>query len=266
MEQIRFETKLVTPEEARELLKNNPRNRSMYLKNVTKYAFDMGRGAWRLNTAEPIKIAENGRLIDGQHRLAAIVEAGVPVDMLFAYNVPEDVMDIIDTGMKRTNSDMFQIRGVDSAPLVSSSIRKFLVYSTTKNTNPNSINVPYDIIWNEYEKNTEKWNEIIREIKGLTKNFKFVEPSVLTAWYAICKGISPVDSRIFFDKLVTGIGLTEKDPILVLRNLMITGKYKELNGKLKYAFFIKTWNYFRDKKAISVLRFNLLSDDLPDFR
>lgn len=265
MAEIRYEKVLVTPEMAREILKNNPSNRTMVNTKIKQYAFDMGRNAWRDDTAEPIKLTENGRLVDGQHRLSAVILADKSVPFVFAYNVSLEAMKIIDTGLKRTNADMFQIRGIDNAPLLSSVIRKYLVYTGTKNYDPRSATVPYDIIEKEYDESPEKWQNIVRAVKSFTKNFKYVEPSILGAWYALCSDISQEDANFFFDRLSSGVGLEEKNPILILRNLMIAGKYAELSVKIRYIYFIKTWNYFREKKMVSVLRYST-SDEVTTFK
>lgn len=72
---------LITPEIAKEYLdqhnKMNPRkkiNRPV----VNSYAMDMKAGKWHLN-GEPIVIDANGDIKNGQHRLLAVVAAGVPV-------------------------------------------------------------------------------------------------------------------------------------------------------------------------------------------
>ena len=72
---------LITPEIAKEYLDQhnnmNPRkkiNRPV----VNSYAMDMKAGKWHLN-GEPIVIDANGNIKNGQHRLLAVVAAGVPV-------------------------------------------------------------------------------------------------------------------------------------------------------------------------------------------
>ena len=74
---------LITPEIAQELIDNhnanNPR-RKINRNVVSAYAVDMANGAWNLN-GEPIVIDANGEIKNGQHRLLAVIAAGVPVFM-----------------------------------------------------------------------------------------------------------------------------------------------------------------------------------------
>jgi len=93
----------ITPDMAQEYLKFNTENyRSLSKDRVISYASDMKNGRWQFN-GESIKFSENGQLIDGQHRLQAIIRAGVPVDMLVIRGVKDDV-DIYDIGAQRSQS------------------------------------------------------------------------------------------------------------------------------------------------------------------
>ena len=60
----------ITPELAHEWLGFNTHNRNIRQRIVTAYAADMTGGDWQWN-GESIKFAEDGTLLDGQHRLAA---------------------------------------------------------------------------------------------------------------------------------------------------------------------------------------------------
>ena len=58
----------VTPDMAFEMLEKNTRNRKVDEKRVRQYAKDMKSSRWALN-GSTIVIAEDGTLLDGQHRL-----------------------------------------------------------------------------------------------------------------------------------------------------------------------------------------------------
>lgn len=47
------------------------------------------------------------RLLDGQHRLHAIVKTGIPVKMMVSWNCPEELFSAIDTGASRTFRDRY---------------------------------------------------------------------------------------------------------------------------------------------------------------
>lgn len=101
---LRFSTKLVTPQQATRWLEGNVANRLLRDHKVAEYARDMKAGRWRL-THEPIAFSNTGALINGQHRLWAVIEADVPVKFTVAYNVPDDARGVIDSGLIRTDAD-----------------------------------------------------------------------------------------------------------------------------------------------------------------
>lgn len=111
-----METKLVnvTPEMAREWLTHNMAgNRPVLKGTVHSYARQMRNGTWNL-THQGIAFDENGELIDGQHRLAAIVEANMPVPVNVTTGVcraPGEVFTI-DMGRKRTYANVIQMSGM----------------------------------------------------------------------------------------------------------------------------------------------------------
>ena len=94
----------ITPEMAREMLEHNMKNnRRVSKETVMRYARIMKAGGWNL-THQGIAFDTNGELIDGQHRLNAIVQANVPVKMLVTYDVEHEQGEAftIDAGLKRT--------------------------------------------------------------------------------------------------------------------------------------------------------------------
>jgi hypothetical protein len=100
---------LVTPERAQELLRTNTRNRRLRQGYVDRLADAIRRGEWELN-GEPIQIAVGGTLLNGQHRLMAIVEADVAAELIVVRNLSPDAQDTIDTGSARRLSDVLARR------------------------------------------------------------------------------------------------------------------------------------------------------------
>lgn len=99
----------ITPELAREYLaKNIDKNRPIRKAVVHAYAEQMKRGEWKI-TPQGISFDQKGRLIDGQHRLMAIIESGAKVPMYVTTGVPVDRMLMIDCGAKRTTADILGI-------------------------------------------------------------------------------------------------------------------------------------------------------------
>lgn len=105
----------VTPETAAAWLEHNvPNNRPVRAVDVNKFARDMANGNWRL-THQGIAFNKDGKLIDGQHRLRAVVQSGCTVPMLIWHNLPDNCLSRIDTGLARTASDSIGFLTADNA-------------------------------------------------------------------------------------------------------------------------------------------------------
>lgn len=101
----------ITPEKASHWLKNNnPNNRNLNEATVTLYARDILEGRWTLNH-QGIAFYTNGLLADGQHRLAAVVRANKPVQMMVTSGINTENYGGIDRNRVRTLHDTIKIGG-----------------------------------------------------------------------------------------------------------------------------------------------------------
>lgn len=104
---------IITPELAKIYLEQvDPilRNRIINPRYVDLYARDMKAGKWK-TTHQGIAFDKDGYLRDGQHRLSAIIKAGVPIVMTVSRNLPENSYAGIDSGLKRSARDILSLSG-----------------------------------------------------------------------------------------------------------------------------------------------------------
>lgn len=103
----------VTPALAKAWLNNNiDNNRHIRPSLVWKYAYDMKNGNWGINT-DAIAFNAAGELINGQHRLSAVVRANATITMLVVFDCPigqNDLMNI-DRGGGRSIADSMEVAG-----------------------------------------------------------------------------------------------------------------------------------------------------------
>ena len=143
MADITFTLETITPEIARTYLTfNAPRNRKIKSSAVQMLKQDILDGKWRV-THQGIAFNKEGVLIDGQHRLFAIISAGKPVDMVVARGLDDATMDIIDGGVSRSLIDRLKVAGeTDNCPALGNSniqavikqIYKMLFSSSSRDT------------------------------------------------------------------------------------------------------------------------------------
>jgi hypothetical protein len=104
------EIREVSPALAAELLSKNTANRAINKRAVARYAEAMQRGAWRIGN-DAICVGLDGVLLNGQHRLNAVVESGVTVKMLFRSGVEQGDLFAMDQGNKRVGADIATLTG-----------------------------------------------------------------------------------------------------------------------------------------------------------
>jgi hypothetical protein len=103
-----------TPEIAAEwLTRIHPRQRDQYDGPVDAYAADMAGGRWFEDSPEVIAVDVNGYVMNGQHRLAAMVASGASLTLWVAFNVPEKAYAVLDMGLKRKPKDTARALGED---------------------------------------------------------------------------------------------------------------------------------------------------------
>lgn len=111
----------ITPEIAAEWLEMNHGNfRRVDESRVANYAMEMAAGRWDLN-GETIKF--NGEvLMDGQHRLRAVIKSGKEISSFVVRGIKSDAMHI-DRGKPRTVSQWLSHSKVKNAALVAAAAR-----------------------------------------------------------------------------------------------------------------------------------------------
>lgn len=117
----------VTPDLAEKWLGQNNHNRNLRDRAVAAYARDMKAGNWAEN-GESIKFAKDGTLLDGQHRLWAVVDSGVTVRMLVVTGLEGSDQETMDAGRKRSLSDALHLRGEINSSILGSVLRRTLMW------------------------------------------------------------------------------------------------------------------------------------------
>jgi hypothetical protein len=106
------------------LLKGNVRNRNVSPLLVDSLARDMMAGKWILSH-QGIAIDKDFRLLDGQHRLYAIVKSGVTLKVPVTYNADPEAFNVIDLNNRpRSVADIVRLdRGTKYATSVIAAVK-----------------------------------------------------------------------------------------------------------------------------------------------
>ena len=212
----------ITPKIAANLLEANEGNRKLSKGTVQAYAQDILAGNWDESVGVAISIDDNGVLRDGQHRLAAIVKAGVGIHTWVCRNVSSD--GIYDNNRKRSNHDQISIMRPDFDGVYKSSryisVARALIAGATGSEYRRPV-TPKEII-DFTEKHKEDLDGFFLNISTSTvvKISIAVVHSALFMAYKSGVGIS--DIMDFYDVLCSGMSTKpEEFPIIAYRNYLL---------------------------------------------
>ncbi len=245
---------LISPKLAVEILETRAPNRHIKQPRVDQYARDMKKGHW-LRNGQTIKFDRFGRLLDGQHRLWAVIEADISVDFTVAVGLEAEAMATVDTGIPRSFADVLQINGTTSARQVAAVARMTWNYEqaawTTRN-NPSHLDLA--AVMSRFP----DMGEYVGTLKG-----KVQKLGQMSALGFICYMGHRLDDNAatrFIDGLSSGGGLEEGNPILALRERLISWRTsgsaitKGITPDYAASLMIKTWNAYLAEKEIRFLR------------
>ena len=119
----------ITPGLASQYLKRNIGNRTLKVKVVNEYAWDMSNGLWNASH-QGIAFDEEGNLVDGQHRLNAIIKSGKTIRMQVTLGLNEKAVKSIDTGKSRTYDEAMTILGTKLPPKFTITLRSMFLTQT----------------------------------------------------------------------------------------------------------------------------------------
>ncbi len=133
----------ITPEKAKELLQGNTHNRNLSKSRVADLAAQMKNNKWLCN-GDTIRVSKTGRLLDGQHRLNAIIASNTTQKMLLVTGLPDEVFTTIDVGAVRRSGDFLKIGGFINSNTLAASALAMISYERTGNpfnNKPNGVTV-----------------------------------------------------------------------------------------------------------------------------
>lgn len=238
---------LVTPDTARDWLSKMTNNRPLNDRHVDNIADAIRRDQY-LYSGDTIKFNTKGELIDGQHRLTAVISANKAVHMMIAEGLEEAAMNVIDTGRKRTAGDILSIAGYGSASVVAAAIRKLVAWK--RGIDPNSLAFSNAQTFEFAQKN----KNIFKMAAEVGQKIKYPR-SVLIALYWLATEASAYEEeyKAFLSGMETGVGLPAGSPILCLRDWF--ARQKTTKGKAHgntYMFAaIRAWNAFAESRSLS---------------
>jgi hypothetical protein len=261
---VRSRVQRITPVKAAEMLSANTANRPLSRSTVRAFAEAMRRGDW-LVTHQGIAFDTAGVLVDGQHRLAAVVEADVAVEMAVFTDVEPDTFDVLDTGKKRNAADVLAIEGEKSSTLLAAMVRAVWQYENRPDA---SWSGGAAAVTNHQIVQTLEAHPKIRDFLAVGERIAtetgMIKSAAGAAAYLVEQANRGKKAKLaaWHEGVIDGAGLGKNDPRLVFRRTMFAMARKQAgvvqrrrDTREHVALYVKAFNAWAAGETITQLRF-----------
>lgn len=235
---IRSGLVLVSPKMAETLLGRQGKNRQLSQRMVTRYADGFHQDT---TIYQPIILDAAGRVLDGQHRLQAIVQYGHTVAVWFIVGVPPSYWQDFDQGKPRTLADVLSATGVINASAAASLLN--LVHRYEVGNFDGSYQPNRDTLVCEYERNIVAYASACA-FAVQRRDINVVASPAQVAFITFHLGADAALLDSFWNILATGVGAKSGSPGLLYRNTILTRSTggRKTGPHAKLAMLIKAVN------------------------
>lgn len=246
----------VTPKMAADLLASNTINRNMRTLRVNRYANDMKAGAWHIGN-DAIAIATDGTLLNGQHRLSAVVQSGVAVDMLILRNAAKESMSAMDTGAVRTSADYFGKAGLNeaNASLLTATIKQLILLETDNITRDRSGQEVTNHAMKEWLDAHPEVRESVAAGQKFSTGTRRIETTsrvLAIVHYLIAQRNSAEIADYFFKQVSTRFNEPDGSPVHAIDSRLRRMRDHKQNPDVRIlvAFLIRGWNAYAEGRSV----------------
>lgn len=213
----------VTPPAALALLEKNTHNRKLSEATVGKYAEEIKSGQW-LPVPQGIGLDDQPieTLMDGQHRLAAIVKANEGAWLLIVRNLPAAAQEKIDRQKRRVLAEAFALSGLSASREVVQTATYLARLVTNAGGNPADCDVRNAVGCH---------GESLVVVCGSTrKHDRGMSQVGFRAAMVLCHEVHPQKAVEFMEKVQSPLHSTADDPAFRLRCVLTSTSVKACGG------------------------------------
>jgi len=249
---MNFVKEKVTPSIAKEwLAKNVSNNRYINDRRITQFARLMATGNWSENTGESIKFNKNGKLIDGQHRMMALIKANRTMYFCVHYDLPNDAINYIDQNAPRSTGNVLHIHNIPNANSISKGVKLYKLAVENEGYFKRQTGIKYSPIeiMNEYNKDPDFFQQGYKLSSRLYRSFnRLMAPSFIAALYCYCLKYSDHKNKVdpFFESFFDYSGNACRT-LVTARKKLLDDKLsitKKLPMDQRYNLIVKAYNNF----------------------
>ena len=266
---------LLTPEIALNWLKRNSHNRSFSRDSARLLAAEMDHGYWREN-GEAVIFDTNGILIDGQHRLQAVLNSGHEYLVPAITGIQPLVRPTVDTGKKRSGAQNLQMAGEKNAAALAAALtlwKGYVAHDLRAMTHPASASPEQRTTIPRIMEDLEHYPELriaterSMALRPAGQGRALISASEATlVWQAITwTGATVKRAEEFLGSVLSGYNLSEGNPIIALRRRLIDqmGPGLRIDKKERLALILKTWQLWSTGQKRKVIKWEQGSEPFP---
>ena len=213
---------LLSPELAMELLEHNKHNRPVRDQHVKRIADQIITGKWKFN-GDTIRISKDGGVLDGQHRLWAIIEAKIAVDTVIIRGIERDAFATIDTiRAPRNGGDTLSLLGVTRhRSIVAGALAWYIRH---KRGVLDSYRAPQNRVENSDVEATFQTNRnIVKAVEQAMRIRRLANPSIMGFVYYVAANRNPALALRMMAVLENPAGVSVNDAFFLLRSHFTSG-------------------------------------------
>lgn len=257
----------IAPAEAKQLLLAMEPQRVVRQTWVSKLASDMKAARWHF-THQGIAFDEGGHLIDGQHRLLAIVESGCAVELMVTFNVPKSSFKTMDRHQRRNVADDLVTSATTDrklAKLIASCIRPINNYDA--GVLPWSNGAEYRASFDMAEAVIARHPllSVSAEYTYAKSHRSIVPAPTLAAFGCLFMERNQNKALSFLDQITIGDGLVVGDPAWAFRDMLF--RERDLRAKNTPSVMmgiVRAWNAFVEGRRLNKIDTSIRGDGFPE--
>lgn len=258
--------KNIGKEEAVDILSNNISNRKITKANVAFIKDEMVNGRFTMNGAT-IVISEDGELLDGQHRLTALIEADMRFDFIFVMGAKREIFKTIDTGKVRGSGDILSIEKVKNSHNMASAIRRVMDEFRTrrKTSKTGTVKLSNTEIYDYYINNKYELETTLDMCMSLyNSEVRVITPSVASALLILFSRENKQKAKSFIREIYTGNKEFESNAAQTLRKRLLNYKIEKsrLDESIVRALAITAFKAYKENRDISKI---VITKNLKDY-
>lgn len=264
----------ISPQIAAEWLTLNKYNRPLSNVHVKRLENEIINGRWQEDSSDCISFDVDGFLINGQHRLTAILNCGVTVNAYVIFNAAKDARVIFVPEKQRTIRDnifLSNSQGITDWKYVNSLItvsRIALTLIITKGSVANFNRIQGNISNHDIREYIDRnYNDIITAIEytkvSRGRNVLFPISHIFAAYILLKNGVSKEEIDSFWTKISEKIGITPKSGAQVLvrkMELMQANHASSVFLRNEFILFVLK-AFYLEQKGTRVLSLSLTDND-----